>query len=400
MPESTTQTPPSESEQDLSWLTQSNKEELLSTFLETLLNKALEGTGAKFLKQTDEIERLTHDWVLVLKDGTRLTIEGKIEDYALSLFPELAQIVIPRNGARRIEFGWAYKTTADFMLYLSPVSGVVTLLPRKRTIQQQILLARDVLVQTADYDIPCLLNAALNPEAPGSRRMSRAGIGIGLLRTNILRAYVLSYGSEGLYQFDVSAELRALQKLLASADNVKPPVAKWAENKLMSEPVEILDHQATFSLLPSLLEVSPLVLSGELHAPAVAARGYDFFRRAVSACVASGQTWLFEDVPGVYVDKDNTAFHLISPLSSGIGPAKDGQFVRRKDVQSRSDEQLKRICDPAAPVDIELARKCDAYLFKAHNLSYNLAEAAYARAEAANAAANAPAPPAASVTSQ
>ena len=357
--------------QDLSWLAQKSKEDVLTLSLLQAVNQAFAGTGATLAPEHDYERRLRQDFVLTLPTGEQLTVEAKFEDYAASLFAEVAQLVVRRDGARAIERGWIYKTTAQYLLYVSPVSGLATLIPRARALELQVLLLQDLLLESADYDVPVMLNAALNAGARGEAiPMPRAGIGLGLLRQNILRAYQCHYGDVGLFQFDLSSSLSALKSHflgshpLENGPALSPSLVKWAQDKLLSEPRQGVPGLVALSDLVGHLCSCPLVRDNQLSCAPIAPNCYKFFVNAAAAQMNSGQVWLFPHVAGRYQVQPGVAVDVKRPLPSKASPVHQGQLLPRARVQHRTPAQLAQLTH--VPADLNDRRW--AYLDKLNAL--------------------------------
>ena len=363
----------------LSWSTQKSKEDVLTLAILRTVEKAFKGTGAELLPELDNVHRLKRDFVLRLDDIISFSIEGKYEDYSVSWFPEVAQLVC-RGNSKEVVPGWIYKTTADFLLYLSPVSGVMTLIPRLRALEIQERLLEDVLLSTRAFDHPCLLNAALNPaeKLPNGKTsdiaMARAGIGLGLLRSNILTAYSLLYGNEGLLHIDMRPTLQVLKdhftgvKQRAELPELTADLTQWAQTKVLQEDVPEGTTFTPLSDLPALLSNSDLLYAISARTSALAPTAYKFFINCVGARMCTGQTWLSQYVPGTYQIKDGPQMEVAEPLPSSTKMSRDGQDVSRARAQYRTPSQLKELVQVGLPKEERMVQRRE-YLENARSLA-------------------------------
>lgn len=357
--------------QDLSWSAQKSKEDVLTFSLLEALNYEFLGTGALLTPELHHDRRLKQDFVLTLPSGQEYTLEAKFEDYPDSLFPEVAQLVLRPGNVRLIEPGWIYKTTAHYLVYISTKSGIGTLIPRERALRLQEFMVQDVLLRSGHYEIPVMLNAALNASTTGAAiAMPRAGIGLGLLRSNILSAYRAHYGEEGLYQFDLSDSLRAL-KLHLTGERPIPngPLATaalrtWAEKTLMTQPHGITKGLVSLEELPGRLAADMAGGAGALSCKPIVPICYGFFLNAIAARMSSGQHWLFQHVEGTYRAAGGEIIDVKVPIDSKVKPQLDGIMKSRPRVQARTLIDLKLL---GLPVE-NLAAMSLAYLQKVNGL--------------------------------
>lgn len=282
----------------LDWSTQKTKEDLLTLVAHEGLRRHLPASLSVTPLKTFE-EQKRGDFRLQNDKGLSQHVECKFEDYPDTWFPEVAQYVkrATADADGQIELGWCFKSSATWLLYVSPVTGLAVLVDRERVLNIQMALLQALLLLSTPLDIPVMLNAALNPSAKGSQTMSRAGIGLGLDWRMILRRYGELHGTEGLALLDFRPELRALQQ--ACTDNL-PDWEKWAKDKLLSEPfpdvlnnglsIEAAGSPVLCTLFDRVRNEQPLSPESELSL---------FFLHAARRCV-SGQTWLADSAQGRY----------------------------------------------------------------------------------------------------
>lgn len=346
--------------QNLSWAAMKSKEDALTLALLENMNQAFGVNGGRLRAELDVRRRLSQDFVLVLPTGEQVTIEVKFEDYPLSLFPEVLQLVVRQDGTRLLEPGWVYKTTAQFLLYVSPVSGRAVLVSRQRVLQLQVHILQDVLLQSARYDHPALLNAALNPPEKGRTGISRAGIGLGLLLTNVLDAYRLHYGQDGLYEFDVTPALQELKARLSTQTGHSPYLVSWAAEKLLSEPFARRPGLIEPAELGWMLALNPNVNQGLVSNEPLPPLAYAFFKRAACAGLASGQDRLFSGVAGDYRTATGQVLAIGTPENSKLGVRHKGRKLTRDALQRRTPAELSALLEQ----DESLTIKRHAYLDK------------------------------------
>lgn len=289
----------------LDWTTQKSKEDALTLVAHAALRRYF-GPKVRVVELTSREAQKQGDFRVELPDGSACFIECKFEDYPDTWFPEVLQYVVRAapNGevARRLEEGWVYKTTAHLLLYVSPVTGLAVLAPRKQVLDIQMAFLQAVLLSSRTLEVPQLLNAALNKHGDG---IDRAGIGLGLLRDMVLLRFVAQHGTQGLHVMDYRPELTRLQ------ETFRPTTAglkNWAETKVLSEDLALpLVPGLTWTQAALDGSPSPLHVLGRLGLSdqPISNDGFRFFQAAGEQCV-TGQPGLARHAAGTYTKRAGT----------------------------------------------------------------------------------------------
>lgn len=318
---------PNSSNQPLTWPFEKKKEEKLTSATVEALNTRFKGVGVTVAIETDEVKRLTHDLVIALPNGARVTVECKYEDYAETWFPEVAQLIVGPEG-RRSELGWVYKTTAHLMLYVSTTTGAATFVARERVLNIQVALLQACLLESADYKVPIMLNAELNgANSSGPLVLTRAGVGLGLLIRNVLTGYRAKYGRNGLIHMNIRKELLSLKTSLLSE---RSDLGDWAMDKLLADPFEMQGAPASAEGL-----VEGLTECVNLSTEPIPRAGFLFFERAMMVQTVSGQSSLLRLVSGNYETVKGLTYRMPNPLPSSVLPSFNGREIGARELQKQ-----------------------------------------------------------------
>ena len=366
--------PAKPAELSLDWGTQKSKEDALTLAASVALKRFFGSSVAVHELTTFESQK-TGDFLLRFKDGRELRVECKFEDYADTWFPEVTQLVLPKHPSgresRRIEEGWVYKSPAHLLLYVSTVTGMAVLVARKRILDIQVPMVQALLLASRHLQVPQLLNAALNP-APGGG-VSRAGVGLGLLKSLVIQRYLDLYGAQSVFCLDMGPELAQLKEAYRPTSK---SLTYWLANRVLSEPLQPLPGLGMVETLGDdptnpLLGLEPQQLSTER----ITSEGFRFFQYATAERCASGQADLLAHVAGVYAKRPGTfsegqAFIEVNPpvSSKEFKPGTKGQGsvhglqrrfasdlesllkeLDREGLQERRQAYLQRVRDCAAP---------------------------------------------------
>lgn len=277
----------------LDWTTQKSKEDAL-TRAALLTLEAFFGKAARVRTLEGFEAQRQGDFAVTLPGGKRLTVEAKFEDYPNTWFTEVLQLVAGTGGAPgRIEPGWVYKTPAHLLLYTSTVTGVAVLVPRREILEIQVGALHALMLASRELEVPLMLNATLNPASGGG--FSRAGVGLGLLRKQLVARYLERCGTRGLFLLDARQALRAMQQGFGQGGS---HVARWARETVLGQP---FSRQG----LEGVPQAKPGALAGGLEALEFSDRpigphGLGFFQAALLEGLVTGQTWLAAAVAGEY----------------------------------------------------------------------------------------------------
>jgi len=317
--------PSASSPLSLDWTTQKSKEDALTLVATAALHRYF-GPEAQVVELTSREAQKQGDFLVELPDGSACFIECKFEDYPDSWFPEVLQYIVRPEArgefARRIEEGWVYKATAHLLLYVSTVTGLAVLVPRRQVLDIQVAFLQAVLLASRTLEVPQLLNAALNKSKDG---IDRAGIGLGLLRDVVLGRYVAQHGAQGVHLMDFRPELARLQETFVPTSRA---LQGWAATKVLSEPLA-LPAVPGLAWTPEPLEDEPNPLhalgSLALSTQPISNDGFRFFQAAGEQC-ATGQTWLAPAAAGLYAKRDGT-FSAGNGVMEVRAPVPSGDFA-------------------------------------------------------------------------
>lgn len=308
MPLAAPPAPSAKSALSLDWVTQKSKEDALTLAVLKALSRYF-GPSAKVRALGTIQGQARGDFLVVLPDGTEVTIEGKFEDYPATWFLEPLQLTSRvSHGGRtlHIEEGWVYKSPAHFLLYVSTVTGLAVLVPRRRVLEIQVPMLQALMLASRDLDVPLLLNGALNPVQGRPSEFNRAGVGYALLRDLVLKRYLQLYGQEGLHILSMRNELADLKNALLGD---VPSMQWWLERVVLTESFAI-PRIPGLALLEAAQEgqANPLHGLGSLGLSneCISMDGFRFFQAAVAQGFVSGQTKLLAKVAGHYLKRPGT----------------------------------------------------------------------------------------------
>lgn len=318
---------------------------------------ALEGTPAELHLEKDHELRLRRDFTLKVPGHEPFSIECKFESYADTLYPEVAQLVRHNNGQRFIEPGWVYKTDAHYMLYVSIVTGRAYLMPRHRVLAVQVLLLRDILTQSTNFDCPAALNATINGPSGGVGAVPRVGLGLGLLIENIIEAYKQKFGTDGLFCFDLAPGLKDLRQCLLEKSPL--PVLKGVSQRALEGATNLLVSQKSnrtllpetpISELPEAISSSKVVLEDGLSTESLGPLCYPFFVRSLALRTYTRQgVSMAREAEGTYLtagkfsELNNQSFFVKAPVVGNTCGTHAGQPVSRWKLHHRTPAQLATI---------------------------------------------------------
>lgn len=295
----------------LDWTTQKSKEDALTLVASQALKRHF-GSAVQVRVLQGPGGQARGDFLVVYPGGAEVTIECKFEDYPLTWFLEPLQLTTRQSVSGKtmhIEEGWVYKSPAHFLLYVSTVTGLTVLIPRRRVLEIQVQMLQALMLTSSGLDVPLPLNAALNPVPGKPLLFNRAGVGYALLSECVLSRYVTLYGLDGLFFLDARAELLSLKEALADKAG---PMRWWLDNVVLTKPMSMPRLQATQQ--PTLLNTNggsaAAALSAlaqlELCAEPLPLDGFRFFQAAVVEGFVSGQTKLLAQVAGTYRKRPGT----------------------------------------------------------------------------------------------
>ncbi len=191
---------------------------ITDALLDALKARLPEGWSIRVLKGTDEQSRGD----LELSRGEeRVYVELKAEAYPGSLFPEPIQFWVSQPGHGTYRRSWAYTTTADFMLYLSTVTGMLMLAPRRPWLKTGVVLTEASLLQSVQTPSdPCRMYLTLNAgylRGKSGRHFTGGAAGLGLATDVWLRAYDrLGFDVDGIIVCDGAELLKDARELVWS----------------------------------------------------------------------------------------------------------------------------------------------------------------------------------------